>query len=239
MVSTHHSLEIKRLVSFEHVVNGSAQLDCQIRERASFAVFLLDAIDEIADFRAATLEQRNGFAKRPLKMSVADLLAGAAVAFAGRGVAAFDQPAVRQKFADGGEAFDVVNFVKHCHCENPSDARDGLQSEEVLRIVKFGGSLKIQFELADLLVEVVQLIEIQLDGSPHAWVFKAFGHAGSIGFVGELLFKGRQIDLVVDDLQVSQRFGSLTHQVGSSTQQVAGGAEFFGVGEGGSEVSST
>ena len=44
---------------------------------------------------------------------------------------------------------------------------------------------------------------------------------------------------MVDDLNMGQRFGSSPDQVGSSSQQVAGGTKFLRVSESGGEVSST
>ena len=44
---------------------------------------------------------------------------------------------------------------------------------------------------------------------------------------------------MVDDLDMGQRFGPEPDQVGSSSQQVAGGTEFLRISESGGEVSST
>lgn len=179
-----HSIELKRFAAFKHVVNGAAKLDAQVRERAGFAVFLLDSLGKGFDFRAAAFEKGNRLTKRPLEVSVTDLLAGAAVRLAVGSVTSFDQSAVRQELSDGWESLDVVDFVKHRHREDPSDARNRLQAEEILWIVQLGTFLEVQFEFSNLFVVVAKEIQVQFNRSSHAWLLESGGDANTIGFVG-------------------------------------------------------
>ena len=117
-------------------------------------------------------------------MSVTDLLARAAVGLAVGSVTPFDQAAVGQELSYAWESFDVVDFVKHRHRENPSDTGNCLQPEEVVWVVQLGTFFEMRFEFSDLFVVVAEKIQVQFNRSSHAWVFKSSGDTSAIGFVG-------------------------------------------------------
>ena len=117
-------------------------------------------------------------------MSVADLLAGAAVGLAVGSVAPFDEATVGQELSDAWEPLDVVDFVKHRHREDPPDTGNRLQTEEVVWVVQLGTFLEMRFEFSDLFVVVAEKIQVQFNRSSHAWVFKSSGDTSAIGFVG-------------------------------------------------------
>ena len=202
-------------------------------------MFLLDPLAERFYFRATAFEQRNRFAERPLEMCVADLLAGRTVALSVGRVGAFYQAAVREKFSDAGESINRVDLVEHRHREDFADAGNRLQAKEVLRIVEFCVSFKEQFELANGLVVLRQKVQIHLNGSFCAGVLEAICDADSVRFVADLFSEWFQVALVVDDLNVSQRLGSQSHEVCSSSQQVTCGAKLCWISVGCREVSSS
>ena len=172
-------------------------------------------------------------------MSVADLLSGTAVALASGGVAAFDQPAIRQELADARETLDLVDLVEHRHRKDSADSGDRLQAKEVLWIVQLGTAFQEQFELANRVVVLPQQFKVELDGSFGAGMLEAISDAGSIRFVSDLFGERFVVVLVVDDLNVRQRLGSKPHQMSASSEQVTGRAELGWVGVGGGEVASS
>jgi hypothetical protein len=63
-------------------------------------------------------------------------------------------------------------------------------------------------------------------------------HVLAVGRITGFLRKGRQIVLGVEDLQMREQLGTLTHQVGPSPQQVAGLTHPLGIRIGGREVAA-
>ena len=129
-------------------------------------------------------------------MCVADLFAGTAVGLSCRSMAAFDESAVRQKGSDSGESFDGVNFVQHRHRQNPADAGNGLQAKQRLRIINFGRSFDMQFELSDLVVEKICRANVEVHGRFNTGIVKSIRESCAIRFVSDRFFKGIEVMLI-------------------------------------------
>ena len=162
---------------------------------------------------AVTDQQTGGFAKGPLEMGVADLLAGRA--FAGRFVAAADQAGVGEEVADVGEAGDVVDFIEEDQGQDLADAGNGEESVIGVAIVDLGVAVEIEFEFADLGIVGVDESEIGLDAALDAGMGEVAGDVEfcAVARVGELFGEGREVVLAGFVLDVSDEQGNKYYRV--------------------------
>ena len=98
-------------------------------------------------------------------MGVANLLVAETLLLAGRFVIGPDQAGVGEKLADRLETADVVNFVEQDQGEDRADAANGAQPLVGLHVVDLGGAGQVALQLGDAFVEMIDQVEIDLDGT--------------------------------------------------------------------------
>ena len=206
---------------------------------SGLAVFFFDSLNVLFDFRTLAFDQRHDLTERPLEIRVAHLLTRRAVTLAGRSVAASNQSRVGKEVTDLRESLDVVDLIQHRHRDDPADAWDRFEQIVMVRLVDFGRLFEEPFEVADLHVVRVQHRDVGVNRKRDRRVGEAIGDSFAVAFVLQLLGEGGQVLLVVDDLDVSQRFAPAADEVGATTKQVACRTPVFGVGVSESEVAAT
>lgn len=123
-------------------------------------MFTFDVFGEGSCLGATTFAQQCRFGECPLQMRVADLVAAATVALAGRRVLAADQAGVREELSDAAKATDVTDLVHEDHRQCRADAWNAAQPIIGLRVVDPGVLLQVSFELSDQLIVVVDRLQV-------------------------------------------------------------------------------
>ena len=113
--------------------------------------------------RMVSEEQDGGFSKGPLEVSVADLRARRAVAFASGFLGTFDQTARGDDILSPGEALEIMDFIEPHKAEHLADTRDGLQQIHGVGIMVLGGVDDGEFDIPKSLLVVGDERQIDFD----------------------------------------------------------------------------
>ncbi len=239
IASLHESLEVKRLVPLEHVVDGTTDLGREDTHGFAFPVLALEAQLQALAVRVAPEEERGGFGEGPLEVLVAHLGVAAALRLAIGGPVPLDQAGVGEEVLDPGKAVDGADLVDQRQCQDSADTRDRLQQVECRGVVDL-----------DLLgQEDLQLAEGLLEGIHHGHV-DGDGHLDVLvvaEVLEEVVAVRRAVDALADRLEVVLSVGVLdmTEDLGpfageeqAPAQQVAGGAHLARVDVGDGEVTA-
>lgn len=229
---------VERLLTGQHVVNGSTELNRQASVGPRLVVFLFDAGGKVSRRFVGAFQKRNCLAERLFQMPVADLVAAAGVTLAGRTMRSLHQATVRKELTNAGEPIDRLNLVKHRHRKYSAHARYRLQAVKRLGIIDFRRLFEIQLGFGNDPIVLLEQFEIEFNRAASAWLGKPLGDSLSIRFVAEVLGEQRQIVLHSHELNVAEGFGSSSHEKRSATQQIASGPQVFGVNEAERKVSA-
>ena len=128
---------VKRLLIFEHEVNGTSELVSQDREGLGFTVLMGKPFEILFAGLVAFEEKDRRFRESPLEMGVADLITVGSVYFAVGLFGAFDQAAVGDEILDRGEALDGFDLVEDDQSQDSTDSGNGLKQGVGSEIVLF------------------------------------------------------------------------------------------------------
>src|SRR5262245_27587269 len=109
------------------------------RSGVALTVFLLEAGQALLSGGMISQAEDGRFSKGPREMGLAHWGAGAACAFAVRGLGARDQTTVGGKLLDPREAVDVVDFIAQYETAKLADAWDGLPQLQGVGSMLSGG----------------------------------------------------------------------------------------------------
>ena len=225
-------VHIEGSFSFEHDVDGAAELLGKDGQRLGLAVLVHESLMEFLAVGIGSQEQACGLAEGPAKMDVADFAARSAIAFAGRLLGAFDQSGIGEEVADLLEARNSVDFIEYDESEDLADAWHGVQQVQGIRVVRLGAAHDVGLELGELLVVDIDERDIERDAFAYAGVGEALSQVDSVGLAGDFLAEGLEIVLAVGVLDVGEQLGTLVDQMVAPAQQVTGGAHFGWIGIG-------
>jgi len=187
---------VEGLVPFEHEVDGTAELVGEDAQGLSFPVFALEAVVEPLALGEMTDHGDGRLTEGPLEVDAADLVAGGPEALSGGGFLAFDEAGIGGEALDGLEATDVVDLIEKGEGEDLSDAGDGVQTKERLRIVDPGLPDDGLFEVTDEFIVGVAEGEIGLDALLEHGVLEGVWNGLPLVLVNEASRGARQIVLV-------------------------------------------
>lgn len=146
---------IKRLLVFEHEIDGTTQLVSKDREGFRFTVFTSKSFEvPFAGFVSLEEEDRS-LGEGPLEMGVTDLFTTGTVFFAVGFFDAFNQAAVGDEILDRGEAADIMDLIEDDEAEDSSDTGDGTEAEVGIGVMSFGDEGDLVFETGKELVIIV------------------------------------------------------------------------------------
>ena len=123
------NLSISKPDSGQHVIHGARQFMGEDRQGFAFAMFPLHARELFLACRIVPEEQDGGFGEGPLEVCLADLLAGGAVAFAGRSLVNLTSR-VGEEFLHAGEVADLMAFLEQHQGQDFADPRNRAQTEK-------------------------------------------------------------------------------------------------------------
>lgn len=138
LLGSYESVQVKRSVVAQHVIDGSTEFDRQCVHCSSLASFLFQTLGKLFHFVRFPFEDLNRFAKSPAQVGVSHLSSWRTVVLARRGVAPFDQAAVGKKIANAGESLDVLYLVHQRQAQDGSDAGDRSETVVKLRMSDLG-----------------------------------------------------------------------------------------------------
>jgi hypothetical protein len=215
---------VKRLLVFEHEIDGTTQLMGEDRESFGFTVFTGEPF-EISFTRLVAFEKEySGFGEGPFEMGVTDLFTTGAIFFAVGFFDALDEAAVGDEILDRGEAFDGFDLVEDDQSQDSADSWDGLKQGIGSQVVFFGKRYDIMFQLIQ--EAIIGLDDLQVNG--HALldrgVIKAFDDPFPVLRFGNTSQEFWQVILASGVLDMGKELGSFSHEVVSSSEEVTGGA---------------
>jgi hypothetical protein len=144
----------KHGTSCEHVVDRSADLVREDRERLPLAAVLLEPRHELGDGRRVRV---------PLEVHVAHLGAAGAEHLTGRFVGALDEAGVRGELLHPIEPPDVVDLIEDGQREDRPDAGHRPQAVERIRVVALRLADERLLEVSDEDIVLVDEREVDLD----------------------------------------------------------------------------
>ena len=114
------------------------------------------------------------------------------------------------------------------------------QPIEGVGVVHFHGTLQIELDIANEIVQGVQQTQIEFDTLADAGIVKTFGDLERLPVPGvdQLLAEGRQVVLTVGVDHVGDDLGAFVDQVHAAAQEVAGFAQALGIGVGDGQVAA-
>jgi hypothetical protein len=155
----------KHGTSCEHVVDRSADLVREDRERLPLAAVLLEPRHELGDGRRVRVPQKQDgrLGERPLEVHVAHLGAAGAEHLTGRFVGALDEAGVRGELLHPIEPPDVVDLIEDGQREDRPDAGHRPQAVERIRVVALRLADERLLEVSDEDIVLVDEREVDLD----------------------------------------------------------------------------
>jgi hypothetical protein len=183
--SVHEAVHVEGGGSAKHEVGCPTDAGCENTERFAASVLGAETVDETLTGRVLLQKEDGGLAVGPLEMGVADLGAGGAHDLTGRSLLALDEARVGEEVTDTREAPDVMELVEQREGKDAPHARDGLQTQEGLRIVDLGSIEDRVLESPDDLVEPSGQGEVGLDARAYHGVGDRFGETDATSWVME------------------------------------------------------
>ena len=222
-------VHVEGLLSLEHEVDGPTEAVGEDGERLALTVLALQALLVLHPLGVGAQEEDGGFGEGPLEVGVADLAGAVAGALAGGLVGAPDETGVGAEVLDSLEAVDGLDLVEDDQGEGRSDPRDGAQESQGLRVMAAGRALDVPAETFQEAAEVIDELDVHLDGALDLGVREALGDPLAVHFLGDLLAERREVVLGVGVLDVGEEVGAAADEVGSPAQEVPGGSHLGGV----------
>jgi hypothetical protein len=164
---------IKGALTLEHRLDRPAQLMRQNAQRFTLIMLFLQTSEKLLTFRISAEEQGGGFGKGPLKVRIADFVAGSPQTFASGFLAPFDQAGLRGEVLHSGKTADVMDFIKESQAQDFSNTGHRLQPVEGVGIVLLGRVEDREFEVFEQLIIVGDQSQVDLDGLLHGCFLKA------------------------------------------------------------------
>lgn len=112
------ALGVERDTSFQHEIDGAAELGGQHAERLVSAVLLMQSAKKPLKIPIAVGEEYRGFRESPTEIGIPHRSASRGFDLTIGIVPAWHQATVRKEDTDLGEASDVVNLVEEGQCQN-------------------------------------------------------------------------------------------------------------------------
>jgi hypothetical protein len=167
-------------------------------------------------------EQRGRFGNGPLEVSVPEVLACRAQAFARGFFRTRDQATIGDKRLPPWEAITVVDVVEPHEAEALADPRHRLQHLQGVGVMVVGGLDARACAVAKELVIRGDQGPVDCDALVYGSLSTTCSAALTIGCVGELLPEFGQVVLTVGILDRRQQFSPFAQQVGAASSEVAG-----------------
>ncbi len=221
------SFHIESLLAPEHVIHSASQFVSQSGQCFRLAMLVFQTGQVGLSLRVVAEEPYGGFRECPLQMRIADLSTGRAVNFAGRFFLRFHQTAVGHEILHAGEARDVMNLIQKHKPKNLADTGNRIEQMKAIGIVLFGMAQDFQFDLVEQVVVEADPFQIEGNVGLDAGIGEAFGNTFTVTPIGDLLSDVGKVVLVIRDLDVSQQFGPLAHQMHPAAEQVSSRTHAF------------
>jgi len=215
---------VKRLLVFEHEIDGTPELVGKDRESLGFTMFTGEPFEIPFAWLVAFEEKHRCLGEGPLEMSVTDLFTTGSVFFAVGFFDAFYQTAVGDEILDLGETLDGFDLIEDDQSQDSAYSRNGLKQGIGTKIVLFGRSYDIMFQLGQ--EAIIGFDHLQVGG--HALldgrVIESLNDSFSVLGFGNASQGIREVVLASGILDMSKELGPFSHEVIPSSEKISGGA---------------
>jgi hypothetical protein len=126
-------------------------------------------------------------------------------------------------------AMDILDLVEDHQAEDLANPRPGAQSVARMGVVLLRRLHDIEIQFAEEAIVIVEQSEVHLDTLAGGGIEKRLSHAGTIGFISNLLPNLGQIVLTVSALDVGQGSRPLSGEMHPAVEQVTGSPPLGGI----------
>jgi len=210
-LETKELILVKRLLVFEHEIDGPPELVGKDREGLGLAVFTGKPLEILFGRLVALEEKHRCLGEGPFEMSVTDLFATGSVFFTVGFFDALYQTAVGDEILDRGEALDGFDLVEDDQAEDSADPGNGLKQGIGSEVVFFGTGNDIPFELGQDVVIGFNNFQINSQAFLYGRVIEPLDDAFSVLGFGNASQGIRKVILASGVLDMSKELSPFSH----------------------------